>query len=277
MAGPVTAREKRGFSLKRKHFALPYMALLVFLVLLPLALIIFYAFTDAGGGFTFENFVRFFSNNDGAIKVLLRSLWVGLVTTAVCLVLGYPVAFILSNPKLNRSGVMIMLFMLPMWVNFLLRTLATKIVFDFFSLPLGYFSLMFGMVYNFLPFMILPIYNVLKAMDKSLTEAAQDLGCSPVRVFLKVVLPLSVPGIISGILMVFLPTMTTYAISDVLTEGKIKLFGNTIHLFMTSGSGGSYNYGSALSFIMLIFIVITAVINKFGNKGAAGAGRGSML
>ena len=149
-----------------------------------------------------------------------------------------------------------MLFILPMWINVLVRTLATVALFDFLTLPLGEGALIFGMVYNFLPFMIYPIYNVLQKMDSSLIEAAEDLGATPRQVFTHVVFPLSMPGIVSGIMMVFMPTISTFAIAELLTMNNIKLFGTTIQ---ENINNGMWHYGAALSLIMLVIIGITSL------------------
>jgi spermidine/putrescine transport system permease protein len=151
---------------------------------------------------------------------------------------------------------MVILFILPMWINILVRTLATVALFDFMKFPLGETALIFGMVYNFLPFMIYPIYNTMQKMDHSYIEAAQDLGASPVKVFFKVVFPLSMPGVMSGIMMVFMPTISTFAIAELLTMNNIKLFGTTIQ---ENINNGMWHYGAALSLIMLIIIGITSL------------------
>ena len=153
---------------------------------------------------------------------------------------------------------MVVLFILPMWINILVRTLATVALFDFLRLPLGEGALIFGMVYNFLPFMIYPIYNVMQKMDHSYIEAAQDLGASPMTVFRKVVVPLSMPGVMSGVMMVFMPTISTFAISELLTMNNIKLFGTTIQ---ENINNGMWNYGAALSLIMLVIIGITSLFS----------------
>ena len=162
-------------------------------MIIPLFLIVVYAFTDDSGHLTLANFQKFFEHPE-AINTFVYSIGIAIITTLVCILLGYPAAWILSNSKLNRSKTMVVLFILPMWVNILVRTLATVALFDFFSVPLGEGALIFGMVYNFIPFMIYPIYNTLQKMDHSYIEAAQDLGANPVQVFLKAVLPLSMPG-----------------------------------------------------------------------------------
>ena len=185
----------------------------------------------------------------------------------LCLLLGYPAAYILSQKQFNTSRTMVVLFILPMWVNILIRTLATVALFDFLNLPLGEGALVFGMVYNFLPFMIYPIYNTLQKMDRSLIEAAQDLGATPLQVFGKVILPLSMPGIMSGIVMVFMPTVSTFAIAELLTMNNIKLFGTTIQ---ENINNSMWNYGAALSLIMLFLIGASTLIAGDGSKQEGG-------
>lgn len=216
-----------------------------------------YAFTDDNGHLTLENFEKFFTHHE-AINTFVYSIGIAIITTLVCILLGYPAAWILSNSKLNRSKTMVVLFILPMWVNILVRTLATVALFDFFSVPLGEGALIFGMVYNFIPFMIYPIYNTLQKMDHSYIEAAQDLGANPLQVFLKAVLPLSMPGVMSGIMMVFMPTISTFAIAELLTMNNIKLFGTTIQ---ENINNSMWNYGAALSLIMLLLIAATSLFS----------------
>ena len=174
----------------------------------------------------------------------------------LCILIGYPAAWILANKKLNRSAVTIVLFILPMWINALMRTLATAELFNMLGVTLGKGTLLYGMVYDYLPFMIYPIYNTLSKMDKSYAEAAEDLGATPWQVFTKVTVPLSMPGVTSGILMVFMPTVSTFAISEFLTNNKIKLFGTIIQENINSSM---WNYGAALAFIMLIIIGISTL------------------
>ena len=213
--------------MKRRNWSLPYALVLLVFVVIPLLLIVLYAFTDEEGAFTMGNFRKFLMHPE-AMNTFIYSIGIAIITTIVCLVLGYPAAYILSQKQFNTSKTMVVLFILPMWVNILIRTLATVALFDFLQLPLGEGALVFGMVYNFLPFMIYPIYNTLQKMDKSLIEAALDLGAKPVKVFNKVILPLSAPGIVSGIVMVFMPTVSTFAIAELLTMNNIKLFGTTV-------------------------------------------------
>ena len=165
------------FFLRRRNWTLPYALFLLIFAIVPLLLIVLYAFTDADGAFTFANFRKFMMHPE-AMNTFIYSIGIALITTLTCLLLGYPAAYILSQKQFNTSQTMVVLFILPMWVNILIRTLATVALFDFLNLPLGEGALVFGMVYNFLPFMIYPIYNTLQKMDHNLIEAAQDLGAS---------------------------------------------------------------------------------------------------
>ena len=239
---------------RRRTWSIPYVIFLAIFVVVPLILIMVYAFQSKSGGFSLENFERFI-NQPEAANTFIYSIGVALVTTILCILLGYPAAWILANKKLNRSEVTVVLFILPMWINILVRTLATVALFDFIQVPLGEGALIFGMVYNFLPFMIYPIYNTLQKMDHSLIEAAEDLGATPMEVFRKVTAPLSMPGVMSGIMMVFMPTISTFAIAELLTMNNVKLFGTTIQ---ENINNGMWNYGAALSLIMLIIIGITS-------------------
>ena len=242
---------------KRSNWAIPYFIFLVLFVALPLLLVAMYAFQDNYGHFTFANISRMFTDTD-AMSTFVVSLEVALENTLICLLLGYPAAFILSTKDLNKSAVTVILFILPMWINALMRTLATADLFGVLGFRLGKGTLLFGMVYDYLPFMIYPIYNVLLKMDNSYAEAASDLGATPVQVFTKVTLPLSMPGILSGVMMVFMPTVSTFAISEFLTNNKIKLFGTIIQENINSSM---WNYGAALSFFMLIIIGLTTFLS----------------
>ena len=246
----------------RRTWAWPYVLFLCLFVLLPLFLIVVYAFQDNLGHFTIQNFVKFFNTSE-AVNTFIYSLAIALITTIICLLLGYPAAYIMATAEFKTPQVMAMLFILPMWINFLLRTLATVELFNMFSIPLGEGALLFGMVYDFLPFMIYPIYNTIQKMDHSLVEAAHDLGANKAEVFLKVVLPLSLSGIYSGIVMVFMPTVSTFAISELLTHNKITLFGSLIQRSFGEGGLTMWNYGAALSLIMLVIIGLTSF---FGNN-----------
>ena len=241
---------------KRSNWAIPYFIFLVLFVVLPLVLIVVYALQDGNGSFTLSNVTRFFTDSD-ALSTFAVSVEVAIENTLICLLLGYPAAYILADKNLNKSAVTVILFILPMWINALMRTLATAELFNVFGFTLGKGTILFGMVYDYLPFMIYPIYNVLLKMDKSYAEAASDLGATPVQVFGKVTLPLSMPGIFSGILMVFMPTVSTFAISEFLTNNKIKLFGTIIQENINSSM---WNYGAALSLIMLVIIGLTTIL-----------------
>lgn len=243
--------------LKRSNWSIPYFVFLVIFVVLPLLLIIVYSFQDGEGHFTMANIVKFFTDKD-SISTFALSIEVAIETTFFCILLGYPAAWILANKNLNHSAVTIVLFILPMWVNALMRTLATADLFSILGFTLGKGTLIYGMVYDYLPFMIYPIYNILQKMDKSYAEAAQDLGATPAQVFWKVTVPLSMPGVSSGILMVFMPTVSTFAISEFLTNNKIKLFGTIIQENINSSM---WNYGAALAFIMLIIIGVFTLLS----------------
>ncbi len=242
---------------KRSSWAIPYFVFMLLFVVLPLILIVIYSFRDNDGNFTLQNFIKFASQPE-AVNTFIYSIGVAIITTVLCIALGYPAAYILSNRNLNRSQTTVVLFILPMWINILVRTLATVALFDFLHLPLGEGALIFGMVYNFLPFMIYPIYNTMQKMDHSLIEAAEDLGATPRKVFMKVVFPLSMPGVLSGIMMVFMPTISTFAIAELLTMNNVKLFGTTIQ---ENINNGMWNYGAALSLIMLVIIGVTSMFS----------------
>ncbi len=254
--------------IKRTTWALPYFIFLLLFVALPLVMVLFYAFHGRDGGITLANFVRFFQTPED-LHTFVYSIEIALITTVLCLLLGYPAAWIMSNSNLSRSSITVMLFILPMWINMLIRTLATVALFDFLRAPLGEATLIFGMVYNFLPFMIYPIYNTLSKMNKSYIEAAQDLGANPVTVFTKVTVPLSMPGVLSGVLMVFMPTISTFAVAELLTMNKIKLFGTTIQ---ENINNGMWNYGAALALIMLVIIGITMLFSDSEQEQANEAG-----
>ena len=242
---------------RRRTWSIPYVIFLAIFVVVPLILIMVYAFQSKSGGFSLENFERFI-NQPEAANTFIYSIGIALITTIICIILGYPAAYILSRIRLSTARVVVMLFILPMWINVLVRTLATVALFDFLRLPLGEGALIFGMVYNFLPFMIYPIYNTLQKLDHSLIEAAEDLGAKPSTVFWKVTVPLSMPGVMSGIMMVFMPTISTFAIAELLTMNNIKLFGTTIQ---ENINNGMWNYGAALSLIMLVIIGITSLFS----------------
>ena len=251
---------------KRSSWALPYFIFLVMFVVLPLLLVLVYALQDGSGHFTLSNVTKFFTDSD-ALSTFAVSIEIAIETTLLCILIGYPAAWILSNKEYNRSAVTIVLFILPMWINALMRTLATAELFNVLGIHLGKGTLLYGMVYDYLPFMIYPIYNVLDKMDKSYAEAAQDLGATPWKVFWKVIVPLSMPGVASGVLMVFMPTVSTFAISEFLTNNKIKLFGTIIQENINSSM---WNYGAALALIMLVIIGLTSFLQGSDKKSSEG-------
>ena len=259
------------FFMRRRNWTIPYVLFLAIFVVIPLLLIVYYAFTNDEGMFTFANFRKFMIHPE-AINTFVYSVGIALITTILCLLLGYPAAWILSQARFNTSRTMVVLFILPMWVNILIRTLATVALFDFLNFPLGEGALIFGMVYNFLPFMVLPIYSVLVKLDRSLVEAAADLGANPITCFIKVVLPQSVPGIISGITMVFIPAITTFAISRLLGGGKFLLYGDLIeNQFITLGQS-AWPVGSALSFILLILVLLSMAVMRRAERDSGDEG-----
>ena len=251
---------------KRSSWALPYFIFLVMFVVLPLLLVLVYALQDGSGHFTLSNVTKFFTDSD-ALSTFAVSIEIAIETTLLCILIGYPAAWILSNNEHNRSAVTIVLFIMPMWINALMRTLATAELFNVLGIHLGKGTLLYGMVYDYLPFMIYPIYNVLDKMDKSYAEAAQDLGATPWKVFWKVIVPLSMPGVASGVLMVFMPTVSTFAISEFLTNNKIKLFGTIIQENINSSM---WNYGAALALIMLVIIGLTSFLQGSDKKSSEG-------
>lgn len=251
----------------QKNWAIPYSVFLFFFVVIPLILIGIYAFTNTDGNFSLTNFSKFMHHTE-TVNTFVYSIGIAITTTILCLLIGYPVAYILSKNIYKSTSVIVMLFILPMWVNTLIRTLATVALFDFLKLPLGEGALIFGLVYNFLPFMIYPIYNVLAKMDYSYVEAAQDLGASPYRVFTRITLPLSMPGVTSGILMVFMPTVSTFAIAELLTLNNVKLLGTSVQ---ESINNGMWNYGAAISLLMLLLIGISSLFTDEKSTEEGGA------
>ncbi len=251
----------RRYKFTRDQLMIPYAIFLVLFVLLPLFVIISYAFTDATGAVSFENFIHFFQNGK-TIGTLVYSIMIAVLTTIVCLILGYPVAYILAKGEMFREHSLLYLFVLPMWINFTLRITAMKEILTFFEGNLAYypfFNTIVCMVYDFLPFMIQPLYNALTKLDDSMMEAASDLGASKLQVILKVVLPLSIPGIVSGVTMVFLPSMTNYVVLD-LVYNSTYIMGSLIGSYF---SAYDWHNGSVISLILLLIIVlITTISNK---------------
>ena len=260
--------------------ASPYIIWSALFIVIPLLIVVFFSFTIKSGdnySFSLENFKRLIDPN--YLKVFWRSLLLAAEATIGCLILGYPVAYLISKMREGKRNVLIMLFIVPMWMNFLLRTYAWSAILGkngFINTLLGMVGLgpinilytdaavLLGMVYNFLPFMILPIHTILSKMDQDLINAAKDLGANNFQVFTKVIFPLSLPGVISGITMVFMPAVSTFVISKLLGGGQFYLIGNLIEQeFM---SVGDWHFGSAISIFMMIIILISmAIMNKYSS------------
>jgi len=297
---------RRNNGVKRSLFAAPYTLWMILFTIVPVILIGYYAFTDASGAFTLDNFRHFWDSNyaknqlyaslgpeaaafitRGTVNVdtLIYSLWMAFLCTVICLLLGYPAALFMADRNMKLGSSLVVLFIIPMWMNFLLRTIAWMSLLEdqglinqflrwlgFDSVQLMYNSgaVLLGMVYNFLPFMVFPIYTVLSKQDPKLGEAAQDLGCNEMKTFTKVTLPLSLPGVISGITMVFMPSVTTFFIPRMLGGGNSMMFGDLIELnFLTEGN---WNVGSALSLIMMILILVSLSILRKADPNGEGGG-----
>ena len=258
-----------------KKLAYPYFVWMVLFTVVPLFIVVYYAMTDAEGNFTLNNLTSI----SGYGSVFARSLLLALIATVICLIIAFPVGYFLSRLRVNKQHIMLMLVMLPMWMNFLLRTYAWMGLLSVngpVNTLLGFIGLgpytmlntsgavVLGMVYNYLPFMILPIYSVIIKLDGSLLEAARDLGANSMTVFRRVILPLSLPGVISGITMVFVPSVSTFAISRMLGGGTELLLGDLIERQFL---GGAYNpqLGAAISLVMMIIVLVCMlVMNRFG-------------
>ncbi len=263
----------------RKLLTDPYLFWAVSFIIIPLLMIVYYGLTTTGGTFTLDNLAMMAQPEN--LKALGLALFLSLVSTVICLVLAYPLAMILSEKQVNQTSFIVLIFILPMWMNFLLRTLAWQTllekngvinsVLSFFHLPEQSLintpaAIVLGMVYNFLPFMVLPIYNVLSKIDQDVICAARDLGANGLQTFTQIILPLSIPGIISGITMVFVPALTTFVISDLLGGSKILLIGNVIEQEFKQGS--NWHTGSGLSLVLMIFIIASmALIAKYDKDG----------
>ncbi len=303
----VALSVRRHHGVKRSLFAAPYTLWMLVFTLLPCILIAYYAFTDTNGAFTLDNFRSFWDSNNsmrenlralagdegaatvarGSVNVdtLVYSLWMAFLCTAISLLLGYPAALFMADRKMKMGSTIVVLFIIPMWMNFLLRTIAWMSLLEDNGLinaflewiGIGRKHLMYnqsavllGMVYNFLPFMVFPIYTSLSKLDPKLGEAAQDLGCNEFRTLLRVTMPLSIPGVISGITMVFMPSVTTFFIPRVLGGGNTQMFGDLIE--STFLVAGNWNLGSALSLIMMILILISLSILRKADPNGEGGG-----
>ena len=271
--------EKKGAAIGKALLSGPYLIWMAGFTLIPLAMILWYGLTDKGGGLTMANVIAIASADHA--KALWLSLGLSLVSTVLCLLLAYPLAMILRNSGAAAGGFIVFIFILPMWMNFLLRTLAWQTllekngvingILNWLHLPSQSMintpsAIVLGMVYNFLPFMVLPIYNVLSKIDDNIINAAMDLGANSFQRFTRIWFPLSIPGIISGITMVFVPSLTTFVISDLLGGSKILLIGNVIEQEFTRGS--NWHLGSGLSLVLMVFILISmAMIAKYDKNG----------
>ena len=263
----------------RKWLAAPYSVWAVGFIIIPLFVILYYAFTSEEGALTLANFSYVLTKEN--LKALGLSLWLSFLSTVICLVLAYPLAMILTSRNVSQTSFIVLLFILPMWMNSLLRTLAWQTLLEkngvinsilsFLHLPALNIintpaAIVLGMVYNFLPFMVLPLYNILLKIDKDVINAARDLGANSVQTFFQILLPLSMPGIVSGVTMVFIPALTTFVISDLLGGSKILLIGNVIEQEFKQTN--NWNAGSALSMILMIFIVFSMfLMNKYDKEG----------
>lgn len=245
----------------RKAPVVPYAVFLLLFVVLPILIIVYYAFTDVQGNFSFEALVSFFTNTT-KLDVLFVSLLIGFFNTLICLIIAFPLAYILANPRLNKNYVLVVLFVVPMWINFVLRTGAMKEMLSWIGINGGTHPIvttMIGMAYNYLPFTVLPLYSTMLKLDRSQIEAAKDLGCNPVQAFTKNIIPQSMSGILAAGQMCFMPTMSSYVISDTLSDGRLMLFGNSIYL---SFSQNDWNGGSFMSLVMLVIVFLSMILTK---------------
>lgn len=265
--------------MSKKLLSGPYLFWMTAFTIIPLALIVFYGLTDKSGAFTLSNIIAIATAEHS--KALWLSLGLSLISTVICLLLAYPLAMILRSRGIGKSSFVVFVFILPMWMNFLLRTLAWQTLLEKNGVINGILTtlrlptqslintpgaIILGMVYNFLPFMVLPIYNVLYKIDDNTINAAHDLGANFTQTLFRIWIPLSIPGIISGITMVFVPALTTFVISNLLGGSKILLIGNVIEQEFTKGS--NWNLGSGLSMVLMIFILLSmALIAKYDKQG----------
>lgn len=262
--------------MKSKAPACPYLLWMIVFTIIPLIMVVYYAFTDKSGNFS----INAFSESLFYTDVFIRSLWISLLSTLICLAIAYPLSYIMSRIKKSSGSILVMLLMLPMWMNFILRIYAWVLLLQNngpvdlavrllgLDVPLlgNAVAVVLGMVYNFLPFMVLPIYSVMLKIDDNLIEAAKDLGANKRKVFSKIIIPLSVPGIISGVTMVFVPTASTFLVSQYLGGTGDKMIGDIIENIFQRDK----NVGSALSLaLMVIILIFIIVMNKFGDEEVA--------
>jgi spermidine/putrescine transport system permease protein len=274
-------RRRSALKNKQKFLATPYFFWAVAFIIIPILMVFYYGFIDSAGHFTMQNILAIASPEHS--KALFLSIRLSLVSTLICLLLAYPLAMILANKSVNQNQFIVLIFILPMWMNFLLRTLAWQTLLEktgvinsvlrFLSLPTLDIintdaAIILGMVYNFLPFMVLPIFNSLSRMDQDLINAARDLGANNVKTFCRIIFPLSLPGVISGITMVFVPALTTFVISSLLGGSKILLIGNVIEQEFTQAS--NWNLGSGLSMVLMLFIILSMIVTAIFDKDGEG-------
>lgn len=266
----AVARKTRRFNF-RGSLVIPYGVFMALFVVFPLLLILYFAFTDAKGNFTLSNWGTIFSEPSNWKVIGLTFLIAG-ITTLICLLIAYPIAYLLSNKKYNKNTVLVYIFLLPMWINFVIRTIGLKALVNGVSQAIlgvdltatyPYVAIIVGMVYDYLPFAILPLYNQMLKMDKNQIEAAADLGANPAQVFVKNIIPMTIPGIVSACMMTFMPTMSSYVIANKMSENNVQITGNLIEQwFGPNVSAISNHVGSTLSLVMLAIIGITLVIEK---------------
>ena len=274
-------RRRSALKNKQKLLATPYFFWAVAFIIIPILMVFYYGFIDSAGHFTMQNILAIASPEHS--KALFLSIRLSLVSTLICLLLAYPLAMILANKSVNQNQFIVLIFILPMWMNFLLRTLAWQTLLEktgvinsvlrFLSLPTLDIintdaAIILGMVYNFLPFMVLPIFNSLSRMDQDLINAARDLGANNVKTFCRIIFPLSLPGVISGITMVFVPALTTFVISSLLGGSKLLLIGNVIEQEFTQAS--NWNLGSGLSMVLMLFIILSMIVTAIFDKDGEG-------
>lgn len=267
--------------MNKKMLSLPYLFWCAAFILIPLFMVVYYGITDKTGAFTLANIQAIATAEHS--KALWFSISLSLISTLICLLLAYPLAMILAHMNVNQHSFVVLIFILPMWMNFLLRTMAWQTLLEksgvinsilsFLHLPALNIintpaAIILGMVYNFLPFMVLPIYNSLTKIDPNVINAARDLGANGFHTFIRVTLPLSVPGIISGITMVFVPALTTFVISTLLGGSKILLIGNVIEQEFTQT--GNWHLGSGLSIVLMIFILFNMILSAIFDKDGEG-------
>lgn len=262
----------------------PYLAWSALFIVVPVVMVLFYAFTSGDGQWSLSNFQRFLTGS--TLGTLWRSIRVALWTTLLCLLIGYPLAYLIAQMKTSYRATALTLVVVPMWMNFLLRTYAWVTILSkkgILNTVLGLFGIepldllytdgavMLGMVYNFLPFMVLPIYTVLEKMDRGLLEAAADLGANRTRIFRKVIFPLSMPGVASGISMVFIPAISTFEITALLGGNKMNLIGNVVEQQFTVT--GDWNYGSSMAVVLMVFLVLSLLFSRDEEKASAKKGQ----